>query len=259
MHDDDQGIPMICATGAIKTGPVRIGNLGGDFNLGRTIALPVLIAVLVGALVGVLFALVVPGSASVQKFGLAMVFGGLFGYVLSSYSPLKGESLLTWLGLQVKTLSRQRTVRGEVVIVSVGVAELDRDPLGEFRLVRGAVRVARGRLDERGAVVSAKNKNLPEGAHVFGNHVYDPAVVAARRTALAAPVSGEYLAAKPWELEVAQSLQDSGLSAASFVETGTDPRVVTHRISVGADEATLDALPAAPPSLPPSLPQGGTQ
>ena len=171
MEEREAEIPMICATGAIKTGPTRIGHIAGNITLPRTVALPTLALTLAGLLVGFIVMLAAPWGG-LQATVIGTVFGGMFGYLLGTYSPLRGESMLTWLGLQANTLRRQRKVRGKPVTVAVGVGISDRDALGKFKLQRSAVRVPAGRYDERGVLISVRNRNVPDGAHVFGDHVY---------------------------------------------------------------------------------------
>lgn len=152
------GPPMICATGAIKTGPARIGHIAGNINLPRTVTLTSLIAVGGGALLGLLAATAIPGS-NPQKWVFSAGFGALVGWFLTTYSPLRGESMSKWLGLQVTTLRRQRMVNGKPVVVAVGSTLSARETMGAFKLVRTCVHVPAGAYDERGVLRTPTNRN----------------------------------------------------------------------------------------------------
>lgn len=150
---------MVCATSAIDTGPARVGHVAGKITLPRTVELPTAIATVAGAFVGLIVAATIPGG-SIQKWVFSILFFAAVGYFLMNFSPMRGESLAKWLGLQVSTLRRSRMVNGKPVIIAIGSKVASREVLGEFRLVRSAVHVPVGAYDERGVFKSVKNRNL---------------------------------------------------------------------------------------------------
>ena len=149
---------MICATRIIKPPPTRIATLGAGVTLPRTVpvrsAVAVAVGVLVGALVGTLF-----GSFQII-LGTAAGFGAV-GAFLATWSPVKGETLFQWIGVNVFGRARQRKMdwEGDSMALYVGVARLHRVALGDVRIFPGAVDVAEGSVDERGVLRSAKNRN----------------------------------------------------------------------------------------------------
>lgn len=144
-------VPMYCATGAVKTGPARIGHVAGNISLPRSIEIYKAVAIVIGVFIGVIIAALVP-AGGVQKFIYSGILFGAAGWLVTSFSPLRGESMLTWIGLSVNTLRRQKMIDGKPVIVSVGCAVMDREPQGKLMLARSSLRVPAGRYDERGVL-----------------------------------------------------------------------------------------------------------
>lgn len=170
MAEQTHGPSMICATGVMRTGPTRIGRVGG-FTLPRTVSVVALAGSAVGAMLGMALASMLGSDLTAYVYGAA--FGGAGGWFVVSYSPLRGESLLKWFQLQASTATRARYIDGERVTLAVGVALLPRPPVGRVRLLRSAVRVPVGQYDERGVPISAANRNLPSDGGL------DPAFYAA--------------------------------------------------------------------------------
>ena len=154
-----QGTPMICATSVMRTGPTRIGHIGG-FKFPRTIPWTHLVGLIVGGLIGAGLALTIGSSATSAIYGL--IFGAFLGYILASYSPSQGESLVTWLAVKANATVRGRQINGERVTLAVGVAILPAPPRGCVRLQRGAVPIPVGQYDERGVLISPRNRNVPD-------------------------------------------------------------------------------------------------
>lgn len=150
---------MVCATGVMKPGPTRIGRIGRNFTLPRTIPIATLFSTGIGAAIGAFLAVTI-GSAS--NIPLGLVFGGGLGWLVVSYSPLRNESLLKWFELTFKSQTRSRYVKGRRVIPAVGVAVVKAPSSGPVLLRRSAARVPTGHYDERGVPRTAKNLNLPE-------------------------------------------------------------------------------------------------
>jgi hypothetical protein len=160
------GPPMLCATSVIKPGPLRIGRLAGDLTLPRTVPLANL---LLGA-GGFMFGLVIGGGL----FGLrgAMYFGVLSGagaILAASYSPLKGESLLTWLGLKALRLNANQTVRDGVRMrVAVGLCPVPSLPSGQCSIHFGAASINPELYDDRGTLLPRQVSSPPAHPPVPG-------------------------------------------------------------------------------------------
>lgn len=157
MDDDGGGVPMICATSVMKPGRARIGKIGGNITLPRTIPLVNLFATAIGAFLGFAASLLV-GGADALVIGLGVGAGA--GWMAVTYSPLKNESLLKWFELKFKSQTRTRYVNGRRVTVAVGTAVITAPSTGTVLLLRSAVRVPAGQYDERGAVRSNNNRNI---------------------------------------------------------------------------------------------------
>lgn len=79
------------------------------------------------------------------------VVAGVLGFILPSLSPLPGESIVTWLGLQVKdTASKRVTINGRRAKMYVGTYPLKRVALGHTRLLPAGGDVKAYEYDERG-------------------------------------------------------------------------------------------------------------
>ncbi len=148
------GPVMINATRVLKNEGARIGRISKDITLPRTVRLVAAVGVGVGAIVGLVIGLIFGGSP--QNVAYVMVVCGGLGYLLTSYSPLKGESLSTWLSLQVTSALSSRRIDGKAVQLSVGVAPARRLSSGKVQLKRSAVKVSSGMVDDRGVLVDSK-------------------------------------------------------------------------------------------------------
>lgn len=142
------GPVMINATRVLKSDGIRIGKISNDITLPRTVRLVTAVSVGAGAAVTLLIALLFGTSA--QNLIYAAVIGGFIGFAASSYSPLRGESLGTWLTLQITSARSSRRIDGKSVTLNVGVAPAQRLAEGKVQLRRSAVRVAAGSVDDRG-------------------------------------------------------------------------------------------------------------
>ena len=163
MSDNDssevRGPVMIAATKIIKPPPARIGSIGGNITLPRTVEVRKLAAGGVGAGVGVMLSAAF-GSLQFVLFGA--IIGGFVGVALMSWSPSKGETFLQWIGVNAVARARQKRLRygGDTVAVYIGVARLHRVNLGSVHLVPGAIDVLPDQVDERGVLRAAHNRNL---------------------------------------------------------------------------------------------------
>lgn len=155
-----KGPPMLCATSVIKPGPIRIGRLAGDITLPRTV--PLVNLLLGGG--GFLFGITLGGAF----FGLrgAMYFGVLCGagaIMAATYSPLKGESMLTWLGLKVLRMGANQTYRGGVKVrAAVGICPVPSLPAGRCSIHFGAANINPDLYDERGVLIPSPVSRMPK-------------------------------------------------------------------------------------------------
>lgn len=148
-----RGPVMICATRVMKAEGIRIGRISRDITLPRTVRLVTAVSTLAGALVLVVLAALF-GAAWNQLIYAAFI-GGTVGYFITTFSPLRGETLATWVTLQILSARTSRRIDGRPVMLSVGVATAQRLPAGKVQLRRGAVKVAPGTVDERGVLLNS--------------------------------------------------------------------------------------------------------
>lgn len=246
-HSQEPSGPlMIAATKILRAPPTRISSLGA-FTLPRSIAVRTAAIVVACAIPGALVGLII---LKLQGFMFGAIAGGMVGYVMATWSPVKGETLFQYLGAAGQTRLRQRpvTYNGEPAALYIGVARITRINAGEVHLFPGAVDVHPDSHDERGAPRSAENRNLtgtlpkpavrrPEfrGAHELGLD----------RSALAPgiPVSDTWLKAPP-------ELPEAGPGA------GRLPDPVA---SAGTSELGERAAPFVPGMPPTSQTQPGPQ
>ncbi|GAA4375309.1 hypothetical protein GCM10023088_32510 [Actinomadura verrucosospora] len=141
---------MLAATNMLKPPPAVIGSVNKDITLPRTVRLTTLIAVLIGAAAGFLFAFLVFGPG-LNALMYGPVLGGAAGWATVNLSPLRGESLATWLGLQINgTRNRRLVVDDRPVRLYIGIAPLRRTAAGTVRMLPGGVPVDAVRWDPRG-------------------------------------------------------------------------------------------------------------
>ncbi|MES9607287.1 hypothetical protein ACFFWA_12730 [Actinomadura verrucosospora] len=151
-EEDDRvrGPAMLAATNMLKPPPAVIGSVNKDITLPRTVRLTTLIAVLIGAAAGFLFAFLVFGPG-LNALMYGPVLGGAAGWATVNLSPLRGESLATWLGLQINgTRNRRLVVDDRPVRLYIGIAPLRRTAAGTVRMLPGGVPVDAVRWDPRG-------------------------------------------------------------------------------------------------------------
>lgn len=141
---------MLAATNMLKPPPAVIGSVNKDITLPRTVRLTTLIAVLICASLGFLTAFLILG-AGLNALMYGPVLGGASGWAIVNLSPLRGESLATWLGLQINgTRNRRLHVDDRPVRLYVGIAPLRRTAAGTVRMLPGGVPVDAVRWDSRG-------------------------------------------------------------------------------------------------------------
>jgi hypothetical protein len=147
-----QGPIMINSTRVLKSDGIRIGRISRDIVLPRTVRLITAVAVGAGMAVGLLVALIFAGSLNTYMY-MALIGGGI-GYAGTTYSPIRGETLGTWVTLQLTSARSNRRIDGKAVTLSVGVAPVKRLAAGPIQLRRSSIRVAPGAVDERGVLTA---------------------------------------------------------------------------------------------------------
>lgn len=165
------GPPMLAMTGALRPPPARISKIGENLTLPFSVQIDQLVAVSVGAFAGLLVVtlFVVPFfGGSIVLFGSGLGVGGFLGLVAVTWSPLKGESLKTWLGLSYGTTRKDKVViDGVEARAYIGIMPLHCSASGEMRIVARAVNVPAGSVDERGVLMPLHEKRptLPIHSH----------------------------------------------------------------------------------------------
>lgn len=156
MADDQRpkGPTMLVATEALQPPKLRIGKIGNNFTLPRTVSAVKLITGAVSALVAVgIFGSFTGYTLSAVMYSATI--GAVLGVSAVSYSPLRDESLARWLGLKLKSRKgKTRTIRGKPVRLAVGVCYVEPSPRGPVQLVPGAIQVRAGTFDERGVRIA---------------------------------------------------------------------------------------------------------
>lgn len=156
-QEEINGPVMLCATNILKRPEIRVGHIYGNVSLPRPVRLSVLLSGGIGALLGLSVGSVLGGYHG-AIYG-AIFLGGL-GVGLVTYSPLKGESFLTWLGLTLKHRRKEVSIDGRAVRLAVGICPLSAPLRGHAYLRPGVVQVDPSRWDDRGVLRSAANHNL---------------------------------------------------------------------------------------------------
>lgn len=158
MSEQYQGPVMLAVTNILRPPPARIGQISEKIVLPRTVEVRVLVAVGAGSFAGLMawfFPVGLFFSHSLVSLFTLVVSGGGLGYLAVTWSPLKGESLGTWIGLSAGS-SRPGKVRfeGQKVYAYLGVAPLGYLASGKVQIRPGAVPVPAGSVDERGVPYS---------------------------------------------------------------------------------------------------------
>jgi hypothetical protein len=233
--DNEQTGPvMIAATRIINPPPARIGQLGPNFTLPRTVPVKSVIAGGIGLFPGVLLGALL-GSA--QGIIIGAIIGGAGGVGLVSIQPAKGENLLQWLTALARGRTRQRRVNvgGKQLALYIGVARITRVAGGKTRVVGGAIEVEPDSFDERGVLRSEANRNVEDRTprtlrdeRVDFRSVFDPSVAA--------------------ELQDTRGREQSRRVETHVISSPTTQPAKPLRLGAGRGEPpeVLPALPAAP-------------
>lgn len=171
MSEQIQGPVMLSVTNILRPPPARIGQISEKIVLPRTIELRKLIASSVGVLAGMFLWFMPIGlffDYAITPLLVLMGLGGFAGYLFVTFSPLRGESFSTWVGLSAgATRPGKVRIEGERVRAYLGVAPLGFIAAGPVRIRSGAVSVPAGSVDERGVPFSqdAILRHLTESAN----------------------------------------------------------------------------------------------
>ena len=154
MSEQTHGPVMLAVTNILRPPPARIGKITENVVLPRTIELRKLLAAGAGAFGGVIVWMLLVGFFTGHSFFSLLITSGLCGALavfLMTWSPLKGESFTTWLGLSSGTFRADRVrIDGLKVRAYLGVAPLPFTAAGRTRVLPGAVDVPLDSVDERG-------------------------------------------------------------------------------------------------------------
>ncbi len=146
------GPVMLVCTSVLRRAPLRIGGLGERITFHRTVRVAVIaygaVGVFVGFVAGALISIFVGGFNLIVY---ATATGGMLGVAAESWSPLRGESILRWLGLMVTTSARRQVeMEGASRRVYIGLCALNRVAAGPVHLRGAAVEAERPALGRRG-------------------------------------------------------------------------------------------------------------
>lgn len=165
MADQQQaasGPPMLSMTSALRPPPARISKIGENLTLPVSVQINQLVAGSIGAFAGLVLSLLVLGpfiGVSIVTAGAGLGLGVLAGLLAVTWSPLKGESLGTWLGLNFTTFRGDRVeIDGVPARAFIGIAPLRCSAAGETHVVARAVNVPAGTVDDRGVIVPLREQ-----------------------------------------------------------------------------------------------------
>lgn len=170
-------VPMIAATSMLRPPPARIGKISENFVLPRAIEARKLFAGLVGAILGITLWLILWAplfGLSLLGALLSLLVGAAGGLAFITLSPIRGESMYTYMQLRVQ--ARRGTwiqLDGKPAKAFIGIAPLPFRAQGPTRMLPGAVDVLPGTVDERGVPVSREEKRRT-ALEQFGGQVSAP-------------------------------------------------------------------------------------
>lgn len=233
---------MLVATNMMRPPPTRIGKIGSDFVLPRTVPVMSLLTGAIGMIVGLI--ITIP-FGNFQTIAIGAILGALAGVAAATMSPIKGESFAKWLGLTVVS-SRQRRVEinGKTAKVYIGIAPLSYTAGGVTRMVSGAANVALGSVDERGvlinhsSVMTERRKLAAEVSSTRGGQWVPPGEVRslpAQRSSSSLSVAG---AKKPRTKDKPEEAPRSLAGAAAKVSKDPRPAKAPKESSSGAPGKT---------------------
>lgn len=165
MSDEEKrrSVAMLAATNMLRPPPARIGKIGRNITLPRSVAVKDVVGGAVGIVVLSIF--VLPFFPDFTGLLVSVAGGGALGVLAVTWSPIKGESLWKWVTLQAETRKTGRVIiNGKEVRAYIGMAPLRWSTAGRAELRSAAVEVHPGSYDERGVLVPHQERlrNLPQ-------------------------------------------------------------------------------------------------
>ena len=161
MQDNERHGPlMLAATAVLNPGPARISRLGPGIKLPRTVPIRTLISVGAGAILFLLPTFVFL-SMDLRNTAIAAVLGGGTGWFIITYSPMKGESMSKWMGLEASArYSRKLTIDGQRAQAYIGICPITQLARGPIRIQMGHANVPAGSVDERGGTIRPEDREI---------------------------------------------------------------------------------------------------
>ena len=150
---------MLVATDSLKAPELRIGTIGENITLPRTVRAASLAAGAGGGFIGIVLATILLGM-SVKTLSYGAIVGAAIGVALVSYSPLKGESLGRWVLLKMKARRLRTTRDGRPVRLAVGIAYVEPTFEGPVQIRAGAANVRPGTVGDQFTPVVAPKKQM---------------------------------------------------------------------------------------------------
>jgi hypothetical protein len=141
----------------LRPPPARVSKITETMVLPRSVPLVSLISGGVGAVVGLLFMFLVLiwfVGFDLNALVISVGLGAFLGVLAVTWSPLKGESLFVWLGLNATKFRQEKVeINGKPVRAFIGIAPLYRTAAGTVKIISSAVNVQPDSVDERGVIV----------------------------------------------------------------------------------------------------------
>lgn len=155
-------VPMIAATSMLRPPPARIGKISDNIVLPRAVEAKKLFAGIGGMLITVFLWLVLWGPIigfSFLSFLFAAAIGVALGLAFVTLSPIRGESMFTFLQLNLQSRRGDWVeLDGKPSKAFIGIAPLPYRAAGRTRVQAGAVEVVPGTVDERGVPVRREER-----------------------------------------------------------------------------------------------------
>jgi len=157
---DINGEKMMILTDVLRNQRTKVGRIAGNLTLPRPVELRTLLAVGVGSFIGLLLALIVnPGNTQSMFYGATI--GGCAGWGATNWSPLKGETLATWILLTLRTKGGRVISSTNQEKLAIGICYLPETARGSVQVTRGAIQVSEGSVDSRGIFKKVNELTLP--------------------------------------------------------------------------------------------------
>lgn len=160
------GPVMVVSTEVLRKQRARIGRITKDLVLPRTITIVSLVGIVVGAVLGLGLGFIV-GGGNLTAVMLGGSFFGAIGWAVVNFQPWKGESVSTYVRLTAKGMKGRSKVDGKIVKIAIGTCYISETAAGQVTMRRGAIPIAVGQHDDRGVLITKKNRNTTEDMAKF--------------------------------------------------------------------------------------------